>query len=149
MTTSEAMKIQKSVLIHATRSRVWKALTTAREFSNWFAADLNGSFEPGKRIDLISTHPASNGQAFYFIIERMEPEQKFSWRWHPGSATQEDGTTLVEFDLEEVPEGTLVTVTETGFDRISIARRAKAFEENQIGWDLELDSLKEYVRQAV
>ncbi len=149
MTTSELTKIEKQVLIHAPRSRVWRALTTSQEFSKWFSADLEGSFTPGKRVDLVSTHPCGNNAHFYLIVERMEPEHTFSWRWHPGSAkAEEDGTTIVEFHLEEVQGGTLITVTESGFDRVSLARRAKAFEDNTRGWEIQLESLKQYASQA-
>lgn len=148
MISTDATLIQRQTLIRAPRSRVWHALTTAGEFSKWFSADVEGPFVPGKRIEHVSTHPSSKGKRFYFIVERMEPEHTFSWRWHPGSAqSDEDGTTLVEFHLEEVQDGTLVTVTETGFDRISLARRAKAFQENSRGWDIQLESLKQYLSQ--
>ena len=149
MTTSELIKLERKTIIRAPRSRVWHALTTSQEFAKWFAADLDGSFTPGKRLDLVSTHPCGNNAHFYMIIERMDPEHTFSWRWHPGSAKAgEDGTTLVEFHLEEVQGDTLVTVTETGFDRISLARRAKAFEENSHGWEVQIESLKQYATQA-
>lgn len=150
MTTSELTKIERKTLIRASRSVVWRALTTSKEFSKWFCADLEGSFAPGKRLDMISTHSSCGPDPhFYVIIERMEPEHTFSWRWHPGAAnTEEDGTTLVEFQLEEVENGTLVTVTETGFDHISLARRAKAFEQNTQGWEIQLESLKRYASQA-
>jgi uncharacterized protein YndB with AHSA1/START domain len=148
--TAQLTKIEKQIVIRAPRSRVWQALTTAEDFSRWFSADFAGSFAPGKRLDMKSTHPSSTDQGFYVIIERMEPEHTFSWRWHPGSANvDEDGTTLVEFHLEEVAEGTLLTVTETGFDRISLERRAKAFEENVRGWEEQLESLSRYAAQAV
>ena len=146
MSTTEVTTIERKTLIHAARSRVWRALTTPREFSIWFAAEVNSPFKPGKRNDMVSTHPAGTGKGFSFTIERMEPEHTFSWRWHPGSANPtEDGDTLVEFHLEDAAEGTLVTVTETGFDRISLARRAKAFAENGRGWELQMDSLQQYV----
>jgi uncharacterized protein YndB with AHSA1/START domain len=149
MTPQEHTKIERKTMIHAPRSRVWRALTNAQEFSKWFSADLAGAFEPGKRLDMVSTHPCGNNARFYVIVERMEPEHTFSWRWHPGSAkADEDGSTLVEFHLEEVQGGTLLTVTESGFDRISLARRAKAFEENTRGWEMQMESLKQYATQA-
>jgi len=149
MTTPDLTKIERKTLIRAPRSRVWRALTTSQDFSKWFSADLEGSFAPGKRLDMVSTHACGNGQSFYVIVERMEPEHTFSWRWHPGSAkADEDGSTLVEFHLEEVQDGTLVTVTETGFDHISLARRAKAFKENDRGWEMQMESLKQYASQA-
>jgi uncharacterized protein YndB with AHSA1/START domain len=145
MTGSEPTKIERKTLIRAPRSRVWQALTTPQEFCQWFSCETKDSFEVGNRIELASTHPLSKGKGFYFIVERLEPEHTFAWRWHPGSAKPgEDGTTLVEFHLEEVPEGTMVTVVETGFDRISLARRAKAFTENGRGWDLQLEAFEKY-----
>lgn len=150
MTTSETMRIEQKTLIRASRSRVWRALTTASEFGKWFSAEVGGSFEPGKRVDIVSTHPCGEGNPkFYVIVERMEPEHTFSWRWHPGGAKEgEDGGTRVEFHLEEAPEGTLVTVTETGFENISLGRRAKAFEENTRGWEIQLESLARYAPAA-
>ena len=149
--TTAALDIERQILIKAPRSRVWRALTSSQDFAKWFSAEVRDSFEPGKRLDMVSTYPGCKNQQFYFVVERMEPEHTFSWRWHPGSAnSDEDGTTLVEFHLEEAAEGTLVTVTETGFDHISLVRRAKALEENTNGWGIQLQALLQYVgSQAV
>lgn len=145
MITSELSQIERSVVIHAPRSQVWSALTTCEGFRQWFSVEMADSFVPGKRVDMVSTEQSSKGQPFYVVVERMEPEHTFSWRWHPGSASaSDDGTTLVEFHLEETEDGTRVTVRETGFDRISLARRAKAFAENERGWDMQMESLRQY-----
>lgn len=146
---AEKTKIEKQIVIGAPRSRVWRALTTPQEFAKWFSAEVEGSFAPGKRLDMVSTHPSCKGKGFYVIIEHMEPEHTFSWRWHPGAAKPgEDQSTQVVFHLQEVPEGTRVTVTESGFDQISLERRAKAFEENTHGWEQQLESLSRYAAQA-
>lgn len=148
--TPEMTTIEKTILIRAPRSRVWSALTTPEHFSKWFQAKFDGPFRPGQRLDMVSTHPACSGDpSFCLTVERMEPEHTFSWRWHPGSANkEEDGTTSVEFRLDEAPEGTLVTVTERGFDHIALARRAKAFQENTRGWEMQLESLSQYANKA-
>jgi len=153
MTTTAAptaATIQKTILIHAPRTRVWRALTATSEFSKWFSVQVAGAFIPGKRLDMVSTHPHCTGDPnFCLTVEQMEPEHTFSWRWHPGAANKEsDETTRVEFHLEEVDGGTMVTVTESGFDRIDLARRAKAFEENTRGWELQLESLRQYAGEA-
>jgi uncharacterized protein YndB with AHSA1/START domain len=78
----------------------------------------------------------------------MEPERLFSWRWQPGGNPDLDPaepTTLVVFVLEEVPEGTRVTVTETGFDRIPAERRGEAYRQNEAGWTGQLKNLQEYL----
>jgi hypothetical protein len=47
--------------------------------------------------------------------------------------------------LEEVANGVMLTVTESGFDQIPLARRAKAFTENEQGWGVAVKLLEEYV----
>ncbi len=149
MITSELTAIESKVSIRAPRSRVWRALTTSQEFARWFGAEVPESFTPGRRVDMTSTHPCGeNSKSFYIQIERMEPEHTFSWRWHPSSANHsEDGATLVEFQLEESGDGTVVTVKESGFDRISLERRAKAFSQNSRGWEMQLQSLQRYASE--
>jgi uncharacterized protein YndB with AHSA1/START domain len=83
-------------------------------------------------------------------IEQIQPQSLFSYRWHPhaverGVDYSSEPTTLVEFHLEEVPEGTLLKVTESGFARIPAARRAKAFESNSGGWAIQLQNLERHV----
>jgi uncharacterized protein YndB with AHSA1/START domain len=87
------------------------------------------------------------------MIERMEPERLFSFRWHPYGIERDvdysaEPTTLVEFVLEEVADGVLLTITETGFDRISLERRAKAFAANDGGWSKQVELIAEYLRRA-
>lgn len=149
--TPQRTTIEKKIVIRAPRSRVWRALTTSDQFATWFSAKVAVPFAPGQRVEMVSTHPNCTGDPhFYVIVERMEPEHTFSWRWRPGAADKDDQgeSTIVEFRLEEVAEGTLVTVTETGFDRISLAQRAKAFEENTRGWEIQLQSLQQYATRA-
>ena len=153
MITTELTTIEKKIMIRAPRTRVWRSLTTAQDFGTWFGAEFKGSFQPGARLDMVSTGDCSTSAPFYLQVERMEPEHFFSWSWTPGATKpgetrSEEGTTLVEFTLTEVDGGTVVTVTESGFDRISLARRAKAFEENSKGWKYELNALEQYVRNA-
>ena len=152
MAVSEMVKIERSVFIKASRSRVWRALTKIEEFSQWFSVQAKAGFEAGKRVDMVSTHNSCKGTAFWLTVETMQPEEYFSWRWYPGSASPDDpndSPTLVEFRLHEAEGGTMVTVTESGFDRISLERRAKAFTENEEGWKIQMASLERYVRETV
>ena len=101
-------------------------------------------------MDMVSTHPLAAGAKFTVEVETIEPERLFSWRWHPGAkpagtvVEDVEPSTRVEFRLEDAEGGTLVTVVESGFDRLSLARRAKAFEENEKGWEIQLAALDEY-----
>jgi uncharacterized protein YndB with AHSA1/START domain len=147
-------RIEKQVLLRAPRSRVWRALTTAEEFGRWFGAKLSGGiFVPGARIRGPITHPGYEHVTFDITIDRMEPERLLSWSWHPNAIDPQvdyaaEPTTIVTFELEEVPEGTLLKVVETGFDRIPAARRAQAFRGNQDGWAIQMERIQEHVGKA-
>jgi uncharacterized protein YndB with AHSA1/START domain len=152
MTISEQSSIEKRILIRAPRARVWRALTTAQEFSQWFGVKLAGEFQPGARVAMTALLPGFEHD-FYLEIQEMQPESKFSWRWHPGMPDpkvdySKEPTTLVEFHLEDAEGGTLLTVVETGFDRISLSRRAGVFQQNEAGWAHQMKSIEKYVGQA-
>lgn len=49
------------------------------------------------------------------------------------------------FTLEPTPTGTKVTVSETGFDALSLERRAKAHADNSQGWTEVVVWLQKYV----
>jgi len=140
-------RIEKHVLLRATRSRVWHALTETHEFSQWFGVKLTGTFAPGARLRGQVTHKGYEHLTLELTVDRVEPERLFSWRWHPGSeaAAPNEPPTLVVFELEDTPGGTLVTVVETGFDRLPASRYDKAFRENTDGWAEQMPALERYV----
>lgn len=141
-------RIQKSIVLKATRSRVWRALTDPAQFSEWFGTRLTGKFVPGQRIRGSITLPEYAHLSFEVIVERLEPERLFSWRWQPGGdpdVKPAEPMTRVVFELEDVPEGTRLTVTESGFDQIPISRRSRAYRENNEGWTGQLENLTAYL----
>ena len=145
-------KIVKSVIIRAPRSQVWKALTTMSDFAQWFRVKSPDEFKPNTRVNIRSTYPGYENIDFFMDVVEMEPERRFSWRWTPGDpkdgpADPQDKPTTVVFELEEVEGGTKVTVTESGFNNISAARRAKAIKSNTQGWEIQMQNIREYVEQ--
>ena len=150
MTPAELIRIERKKLVRAPRARVWQALTNIEDFCKWFHVEAKGQFQPGARVEMTSTHEEHKGVRISVIVDEMKAERKFSWRWHPGAqpAGAHEPMTLVEFLLEEVEGGTMVTVVETGFDRLSMERRARAFEDNSKGWEIQLDSLAAYAPKA-
>jgi uncharacterized protein YndB with AHSA1/START domain len=143
-------RIEKEIVLRAPRSRVWRALTNVEEFGTWFGVKLEGAFAPGARVHGQITLSGHRRVTVEMSIERMDPESRMSYRWHPyavESAVDYSGepTTLVEFQLEEVAEGTRLTVIESGFDRIPAARRAVAFRMNDAGWAEQLENIARYV----
>lgn len=143
-------RIEKKVVLRASRSRVWRALTTAEEFGTWFRMSLEGKFAEGATIRGRITHPGYEHVTLDMLVERMEPERYFSYRWHPYAIDpavdySAEPTTLVEFILEETEAGTDLTIVESGFDRIPLGRRAEAFRMNDQGWAGQIKNLTQYV----
>jgi uncharacterized protein YndB with AHSA1/START domain len=146
-------RIEKKVLVRAPRARVWRALTIAEEFGRWFGASLTGAFAPGARLRGPITTKGYEHLTLDMTVERMEPERMVSWRWHPyaiepGVDYTSEPTTLVVFELEEVDGGTMVSVVESGFDRIPAARRAEAYRMNDAGWAAQMESIRRHVSPA-
>jgi uncharacterized protein YndB with AHSA1/START domain len=143
-------RIEKEIVLRAPRSRVWRALANAQEFGAWFGVKFEGKFKPGQRIEGQFTSPGYEHLTIDLEIERMDPENLLSYRWHPYAidpAVDYSGepTTLVEFRLEDAPGGTQLTIVESGFDGIPLARRAEALRMNDDGWAAQLENIERHV----
>jgi len=146
MATTGTDRIEKQILLHAPRSRVWRALADAKEFGAWFRVELQGAFAPGARIRGKVTYPGYEHLVFELHVDRMEPERLFSWRWHPAAIERgvdysKEPTTLVVFTLEDHAGGTLLKVVESGFDGIPAERRAQAYRMNEGGWATQMQNI--------
>ncbi len=163
MSTTITDRIEKSILLRAPRARVWRALTDPKEFGDWFGMRFDDPFVPGGRVraaivgtkvdaDVAKAQQQHAGVKFEILVERIEPQRLFSFRWHPGAVdpavdyTQEP-TTLVEFMLDEAAGGIRLTVVESGFDRIPLARRAAAFSGNEQGWGIVITLIEKYLAE--
>ncbi len=156
-------RIEKQMILRAPRERVWRAVSEAKQFGSWFGVAFDGEFAAGTRLtgriaptkvdaDVAKLQQPYAGFPFEFHIERVEPMTLFSFRWHPSAVDRNtdysgEPMTLVEFRLEEVAQGTLLTITESGFDRIPLERRAKAFTSNEGGWTHQLKLIEKYLQQ--
>src|SRR5690348_7417655 len=139
--------IEKTILLHAPRTRVWRALTNAAEFGAWFNVAITGVFTPGARVQGRITTPGYEQLALELVVEEIVPERLFSYRWHPFAVDPDrdystERTTLVEFRLAEVDGGTELTVVESGFDGLPSARRSEAFRMNVEGWAIQLTNIE-------
>jgi uncharacterized protein YndB with AHSA1/START domain len=143
-------RIERQILLHAPRSRVWQALTDARQFGIWFRAKLDTGFAVGQRAAGHITHPGYEHLKFDVMVERMDAQRLFSFRWHPYAVDPKadysaEPTTLVEFTLEDASGGTLLTVVESGFDALPPERRAEAYRMNDQGWAAQLENIQNHV----
>jgi uncharacterized protein YndB with AHSA1/START domain len=161
MTVVNSDRIEKEIMLRAPRPRVWRALTNSQAFGTWFGAKYEGPFIPGSecrgviaptRVDaaVAQMQQPYASMPIEITIDRIEPERLFSFRWHPYAIDQNvdysaEPMTLVEFVLEEVPGGTLLKITESGFDRIAVERRATAFTANEGGWTMQMTLIEKYL----
>ena len=144
-------RIERQILIKAPRSKVWRAISHAESFGDWFMVSLKGKrFVAGEAIEGQITHPGYEHVTWRIVVDRIEPEYLFSFRWHPYAIDpnvdySHEPTTLVVFELEETRGGTLLRLTESGFDKIPASRRAEAFRMNSNGWDSQMVNIESYV----
>jgi uncharacterized protein YndB with AHSA1/START domain len=154
-------RIEKKVLLRASMQRVWKALADSTEFGSWFGMKFDGPFTAGAimrgvivpttvNAEVANAQKPYEGLPCEITIEQMERERLFSFRWHPfaiepGVDYSAEPTTLIVFTLDVVADGVMLTVTEFGFDRIPLARRAKAFAANEQGWGMVVKLIEEYL----
>ena len=147
-----ADRIEKRIELKAPVARVWRALTDYREFGEWFLVKIDGRFVPGDVSRGHITHPGYEHLQWEAVVKAMEPERLFSFTWHPYAIDPKvdysaEPQTLVEFRLEKTAEGTLLTVTESGFDRIPAGRRAEAFLRNDGGWAEQMKNIERHVAE--
>ena len=161
---SSTDRIEKRILLRAPIERVWSAISDAEEFGSWFGVRFNGPFRAGEHltgqivpttvdVDVAESQKPYEGRHFDITVDRVEPTRLFSFRWHPYAVDPEidysrEPTTLVVFELEETPDGTMLAITESGFDRIPLARRAEAFSMNEQGWEAQLTLVEKYLARG-
>jgi uncharacterized protein YndB with AHSA1/START domain len=161
MSVTTTDRIEKQVVLRAPRARVWRALSNAHEFGTWFGVKFDGPFKPGALVrgvivptkvdaDVAKAQKPYEGKPFEITIDRIEPEKLLAFRWHPfavepGVDYSQEPTTLVEFRLEDVANGVRLTVTESGFDRVPLERRAKAFAANEGGWTMVMTLIEKHL----
>jgi uncharacterized protein YndB with AHSA1/START domain len=155
--------LEKRIILRAPRDRVWRAISEAKQFGRWFGVEFDGEFVAGTSItarlvgtavdaEVAKLQQSHLGLRFEFQIETIEPMSLLAFRWHPNAIdahTDYSGEpmTLVEFRLEELAQGTQLSVKESGFERIPLKRRASAFTNNEGGWTHQCKLIEKYLKQ--
>ena len=154
-------RIEKKIVLRASLERVWNAISDAKQFGSWFGVDFDGPFVEGAHLtgrivptrvdaEVAKLQEPHAGKRFEWTVDRIEPMHRFSFRWHPFAIEADvdyskEPTTLIVFELQEVADGVLLTITESGFDQIPLARRAKAFAANEGGWEKQTQLIQKYL----
>jgi uncharacterized protein YndB with AHSA1/START domain len=160
MSTSD--QIVKKTVLKAPRDRVWSAVSDAKKYGAWFGAEFDGPFTAGAKLtgkmvptkadpEVAAKQNPYRGRTFGFEVERVEPETTIVFRWHPAALDaavdySSEPTTQIVFELADAPGGhTQLTITESGFDNIPLARRAEAFRMNDGGWTMQVKLIEKYL----
>jgi uncharacterized protein YndB with AHSA1/START domain len=154
-------RIEKKILLKATLSRVWQAVSDAAEFGSWFGVAFDGPFVAGARLtgkivptmvdaEVAKLQEPHTGMPFEFRVERIDPMHRISFRWHPFAVDRNvdyssEPATLIVFELEAVSGGTMLRISESGFDQIPLARRDAAFKANDGGWGMQTRLIEKYL----
>lgn len=146
-------RIDRTIEIAAPVERVWRALVSGPELAAWFRVSIEGAIEPGAELWMTSTHAEYAGQRFRVRIAEMTPPTRLVWEWHPGAVDPavdyaREPRTRVTFTLAPSGDGTRLSLSETGFDAISLERRAKVYRDNTDGWAEVLGWLQSHVEKA-
>lgn len=155
--------IEKVVVLRAPLHKVWKAVSDSTQLGAWFGAEFDAPFEAGKKCrgrivptqidpEIAKLQEPHRGMAMTWDIVAIEAPSYFAYRWHPGVTDPEvdyttEPTTLVEFRLEEVPGGTKLTITESGFEHIDVKRRAEVKHGNSEGWAAQTRLVAKFVER--
>lgn len=154
-------RIEKQRVLPTSRERLWQAVSDAQRFGYWFGVDFDGAFVEGARITgritptrvdaaVAKLQEPHRGLPFEFVVGRIEPQQRIAFRWHPFAIDptvdySQEPMTLIEFVLDDHADGTLLTISESGFDQIPAHRRAQAYAANEGGWTHQLDMVAKYL----
>jgi len=143
-------RIEHEVLLNAPPARVWQALSDPQQFGAWFGVKLDTGFTAGQPLTGQITHPGYEHLRFTADVERVDEPRLLSFRSHPYGIDPKvdysaEPKTLVEFRLEDAPEGTLLRVVESGFDGIPAHRRDEAWRMNDQGWAQQMQNIRRYI----
>lgn len=154
-------RIEKKIQLKAPRERVWRAVSDASQFGRWFGVRFEGPFEEGKKLAgkivptevdaaVAAMQKPHEGTPFEWVVERIEPPQRIVFRWHPFAMDKSvdysaEPMTRIVFELQELGKETLLTITESGFDSLPVARRAQAFQANEGGWTHQLKLVEKFL----
>ena len=138
--------IERSIELHQSPERVWRALTEPEEIARWFSPAATIDLRPGGHAAFTWADDADDcGGTYEARVEWVEPHHRFAFRWAtlPNTPFEAAATTLVEWELMARPDGgTTLLVRESGF-----ANEADR-SANDGGWLKETGELARYLDGA-
>jgi uncharacterized protein YndB with AHSA1/START domain len=99
------MQVTREIVVAAPVEDVWDALTASERLADWFANDVELDAVPGGT----GRFGWGDGTRREALVEDVEHQHALVFRW--GTSTEDESR--VAITLEQVEDGTRVTVTET------------------------------------
>lgn len=123
----EMDQIERTVILPVPPHELWEVLTQPEHLTAWFGTCWELDLRPGGA----ATFAGDDGQPIHAVVETVEQPRHFAFRWRFDESPAIDDVgelrgTLVEFTLDEVPEGTALRFVESGFARIWPVREMPA-----------------------
>jgi uncharacterized protein YndB with AHSA1/START domain len=135
-----------STYINAPVETVYSVLTTEKGWNSWFTTDCKIDLRPGGNIEFVWRNWALNHMDFEdggTILEVVE-NQKFSFTWH-----REFNPTTVTFNLNRLGEGTVLQLTDSGYDSQAMGPDLSGFAGCSVGWGELVTLLKVFIEHGI
>lgn len=116
---------------------VWHALTDAAALGQWLMR-TNFVPEAGRAFAMWCTNPDGGTDRYKCEVISIEPMSRMLWSWLLDGRTEE-GKTFVEFKIDQLAEGTRLTIRHSG------DRDQATIDAFKSGWPDKLDVLANVV----
>ena len=141
--------IEREIFVEASPEIVFEVVSSPDHLKRWWPDDARYEPTPESAGEIVFGDRDAGGAVVPFTVVEARPPRMFSFRWtHPADEAARAGNSLlVTFDLIPSGNGTLLTMTETGFRELGweAAVLEQQNAEHVKGWGFFLPRLAPYV----
>src|SRR3989304_6817046 len=135
--TADELKIHFEIEINATPEKVWAKLASLEGMNEWFSQKLIFEFIEGGHFRMEVNIPEEGEYTFFGEVVKIEPNKELAFTWieHEKGKDPWPVSTLVSFKLKPSKNGTLVTLSHTGFETLEGELARTEYEGHIVGWE--------------
>jgi uncharacterized protein YndB with AHSA1/START domain len=141
--------IQREIFVAASPEVVFDVVSSPEHVKEWWPDDADYEPTAGATGEVVFGERDADGTVVAITVVEAHPPRTFSFRWtHPAhEAAVQGNSLLVTFELTPSGEGTLLTMTETGFREMGweVALLEQQYQDHVSGWDFYLARIAPYV----
>jgi uncharacterized protein YndB with AHSA1/START domain len=139
----EKIAVERSIWIAAPRERVWRAISNPDQFELWFSPGTSfKSSGSGVGARLYVENPETGAEMYVQILEVIDPPNHLVLRSQPEPP---ETPFITSYKLVEENNGTRLTLTYSGYERLPGDIRWRNMEENAFGFGMMLANLKAHI----